>query len=190
MTPRQFVTATGAPERWAKPVAEAMARYGIDTPLRKAHFLAQIGHESGGFVYTVENLNYSAAALLKTWPSRFTPATAEQMARKPEQIANHVYGGRMGNTQPGDGWKYRGRGLIQLTGRSNYKAAGFEHNPELLEQPEGAAMSAGWFWSTNGLNALADRDDVLAVTKRINGGTHGLDDRRKRLQRAKAALNV
>lgn len=194
MKPEQFKAATGAEDKWAGPMIAAMRAYGINTPLRQAHFLAQAGHESGGFRHLVENLNYSAEALQRTWPSRFNAESAARMARKPELIANHVYGGRMGNTQSGDGWKYRGRGVFQLTGRANYARAGtamgmpLEREPERLESPEAAAMSAAWFWSDAGLNALADRDDLVAVTKRINGGTHGLDDRRTRLHRAKKAL--
>lgn len=194
MTPEEFVTATGADPKWAKPVIAAMERFGIRTRLQQSHFLAQVGHESAGFTALVENLNYGSLGLLKTWPSRFDAESAARMARKPEMIANHVYGGRLGNTAPGDGWKYRGRGLIQLTGRANYARAAaaiglpLVERPELLEQPEAAALSAAWYWSTNNLNTLADADDLLAVTKRINGGTTGLDDRRKRLARAQAVV--
>lgn len=194
MTPEQFTAATGAGRQWYKPLVAAMGRFGIKTDLQQAHFLAQIGHESGGFTRLVENLNYGSLGLLKTWPSRFDEESAARMARKPELIANHVYGGRLGNTEPGDGWRYRGRGLIQLTGKANYAEAAeaigmpLVEQPELLEQPEAAALSAAWYWASRNLNTLADRDDVVTITKRINGGTHGIDDRRKRLIRAKAEL--
>lgn len=194
MTLDEFAAATGADPKWYKPLTVAMQRFGINTPLQRAHFLAQIGHESGGFTRLVENLNYSAAALLRTWPTRFDEDIAARLARKPEMIANYVYGGRLGNTEPGDGWRYRGRGLVQLTGRANYEEAcravglPLADKPELLEEPEAAALSAAWYWSSRNLGVLADRDDLIAVTRRINGGMHGLDDRRKRLTRAKAGL--
>lgn len=181
---------------WVGPLTAAMSRFGINTPRRQAHFLAQIGHESGGFKTLVENLNYSAEALLKTWPSRFNAATAAAVARKPELIANKVYGGRLGNDAPGDGWKYRGRGLIQLTGKANYRAAAaalgldLVASPELLEQPEGASLSAAWFWKTNGLNVLADTAGVDAVTRVINGGTNGLADRKARYALAAKVLGA
>ncbi|UVM23815.1 glycoside hydrolase family 19 protein [Pseudomonas wadenswilerensis] len=181
----------------ARPVAgiflpalnRAMARHKIDSPVRVAAFLAQIGHESGQLRNLVENLNYSAEALVRTWPSRFTATSAAVCARQPEKIANIVYSGRMGNTRPGDGWRYRGRGLIQLTGRSNYVAAGaglalpLADNPELLEQPEHAAMSAAWWWSTNGLNELADAGRFQDIGSVINTGKpgrvpHGAAERR------------
>lgn len=194
MTLDEFAAATGADPKWYKPITAAMRRFGIDSPLQQAHFLAQIGHESGGFKLLVENLNYGSLALLRTWPTRFDEDIAAQLARKPELIANYVYGGRLGNVEPGDGWRYRGRGLIQLTGRANYAEAGkaigmpLVEQPELLEQPEAAALSAAWYWSSRQLGRLADADDLLAVTRKINGGTHGLDDRRKRLERAKSGL--
>lgn len=196
MTPKQFTEATGATKQWAEVVLAAMKAYGINTPLRQAHFLAQAGHESGGFKRLVENLNYSADGLRATWPTRFTAASAAEFARQPEKIANRVYGNRMGNVEPGDGWKYRGRGIFQLTGRENYARAGkalglpLEREPERLESPEAAALTAAWYWHDRGLNALADADDLMAVTRRINGGLHGLDDRRQRLVRAKRALGL
>ncbi|MGH8383873.1 glycoside hydrolase family 19 protein [Pseudomonas sp.] len=171
----------------ARPVAgiflpalnRAMARYKIDSPVRVAAFLAQVGHESGHLRNLVENLNYSAEALVRIWPSRFTAESAAACARQPEKIANTVYSGRMGNTRPGDGWRYRGRGLIQLTGRSNYAAAGaglglpLEEKPELLEHPEHAAMSAAWWWSTHGLNELADAGRFQDIGSVINTGKPG-----------------
>ena len=161
----------------------AMGKYGIVTRLRIAAFIAQIGHESGQLTRLVENLNYSAEGLMKTWPSRFDLVRATAAARKPEQIANIVYAGRMGNTEPGDGWKYRGRGLFQVTGRANYAACGealgldLLSKPELLELPQYAAMSAAWFWSMKDLNTLADKGDFVKITRRINGGLNGQADR-------------
>ncbi|PKM14083.1 MAG: glycoside hydrolase family 19 [Gammaproteobacteria bacterium HGW-Gammaproteobacteria-5] len=183
----------------ARPVAgvfipalnRAMNRYSLSSAVRCAAFLAQIGHESGQLRRLVENLNYSAAGLAATWPSRFRSADgqpnalAQRLERQPEQIANHVYADRLGNgpAASGDGWRYRGRGLIQLTGRANYRACGSAIGadlltaPDLLEQPEWAAMSAAWFWSSNGLNELADAGRFEAITRRINGGTHGQPQR-------------
>ncbi|MNJ45804.1 Chitinase class I [compost metagenome] len=191
----------------ARPVAgiflpalnRAMARYKIDSPVRVAAFLAQVGHESGQLRNLVENLNYSAEALVRTWPTRFTAASAAVCARQPEKIANIVYSGRMGNTCPGDGWRYRGRGLIQLTGRANYVAAGaglalpLEDNPELLEQPEHAAMSAAWWWSTHGLNELADAGRFQDIGSVINTGKpgrvpHGAAERKALYDRALKVL--
>ena len=161
----------------------AMARFKINSPVRMAAFIAQVGHESGQLTRMVENLNYSAERLQAVWPNRFDAALAVQVARKPEQIANIAYGGRMGNALPGDGWKYRGRGLIQLTGASNYRAAGaalgldLVNHPELVEQPETAALVAGWFWQSNGLNELADSGQFAKITRVINGGLAGQADR-------------
>lgn len=173
---------------------EAMARFKIEGRLRVAAFLAQVGHESGQLRTLVENLNYSAEGLMKTWPSRFDLVRATAAARKPEQIANIVYAGRMGNTEPGDGWKYRGRGLFQVTGRTNYAACGealgldLINQPELLEQPQYAAMSAAWFWSKKGLNTLADQGDFVKITRRINGGTNGMADRQALYDKALKVL--
>lgn len=183
----------------ARPVAgifvpalnRAMARWKIDSPVRQAAFLAQVGHESGQLRRLVENLNYSAEALVRTWPNRFTAQNAGAYARQPERIANRVYGGRMGNGQEtsGDGWRYRGRGLIQLTGRVNYHAAAqalglpLLENPELLEQPEHAAQSAAWWWATHGLNELADAGRFSDIGSIINTGQpgrvpHGANERK------------
>lgn len=159
----------------------AMLRWKIDSRLRAAAFLAQIGHESGQLRVLVENLNYSADALVRTWPSRFTSDTAPAYARHPEKIANRVYSGRMGNgpESSGDGWRYRGRGLIQLTGRDNYRAAGaalslpLEDQPELLEQADHAAQSAAWWWAKNGLNELADAGRIQDIGSIINTGKPG-----------------
>lgn len=184
-------------------LSEAMSRFKIDSTVRAAAFLAQVGHESAGLTRLVENLNYSAAGLAVTWPSRFRSpdgrpsALAEQIARKPEQIANAVYGGRMGNGPPesGDGWRYRGRGLIQLTGRANYAEAGkalgvdLVAKPELLESALWACLAAAWFWSSRGLNELADAGRFDDITQRINGGQNGREERHALWERAKVALS-
>ena len=182
--------------KYVEPLIKVFKTYEINTPLRQAHFLAQIGHESGGFNFTKENLNYSADALLKVFPKYFNADSAASHARNPQMIANRVYANRMGNGDvvSNDGFNYRGRGLIQLTGKTNYTAFGKAVGLDLakvvpyLETPEGAAMSAGWFWDTNKLNAKADADNIQSVTKTINGGTNGMDDRMAILARAKAAL--
>ena len=169
----------------------------IDTPLRICHFLAQIIHESGHLKYNSENLNYSASALKSVFKKYFpTDELANQYARQPEKIANRVYANRMGNGNEasGDGYRYRGRGLIQLTGKNNYTSCGNDldidlvNNPDLLLVPEYALKSAGWFWNKNKLNQYADNDDITTITKKINGGTNGLEDRTQNLKKAKAIL--
>lgn len=172
-------------------IPETAAKFGIDTPLRLAHFLAQCGHESGGFRLTRENLNYSAKGLKGIFAKYFKEAgLAEQYERKPEKIANRVYGGRMGNgpESSGDGSKYCGRGYIQLTGKDNYVAFGKSINEDLTLNPEKVSthyplLSAAWFFTKNGLHKLADggaTDAVVTqITKRVNGGTIGLPDRIK-----------
>jgi putative chitinase len=168
-----------------------MDKFQINTPLRLAHFLAQCGHESGGFKHTNENLNYSADGLKKIFPKYFAQAgLAESYARQPEKIASRVYGGRMGNGDEStkEGFKFRGRGYIQLTGKSNYSEIDKFVNEDILANPDLVAtqyplLSAAWFFHKNGLNTIADKgaDDatVTAVTKRVNGGTIGLPDRIK-----------
>ena len=188
-----------AAELWIDPLNEAMARFEIDTPNRIAHFLAQTTHESGGFKFTVENLNYSAEALLRVFRKYFpSEAMARAYARKPQAIASRVYANRMGNgdEESGDGWRYRGRGLIQLTGRANY--AGFSKaanvnaigEPDLVARPPLAALSAGWFWAHNGLNDLADFGSLETITRRVNGGLNGIEDRRKRYESARGVLGA
>ena len=171
-------------------IPTVMEKFQINTPLRLAHFLAQCGHESGGFKATQENLNYSAEGLKGIFPKYFPGNLAESYARNPEKIASKVYGGRMGNggEETKEGYKFRGRGYIQLTGKENYtsfaKSIGEDTvaNPDLVATKY-ALASAGWFFSKNGLNAISDKgaDDatVTAVTKRVNGGTIGLPDRIK-----------
>lgn len=178
----------GDVDAWAKVLAGPMREAGITTPKRMAAFLANVSHETGGGRVLAENLSYSADRLRAVWPTRFpTAASAEAVARKPEAIANAVYGKRMGNTAPGDGWRYRGRGLIQITGRSNYTALGYADDPAWLETREGAAVSACKYWSINGLNATADTGDIEAVRRRVNGGLIGIDDVRRRYKAALAA---
>jgi putative chitinase len=172
-------------------IPDVAAKFGINTPLRLAHFLAQCGHESGGFKLTNENLNYSADGLKKIFPKYFAQAgLAESYARQPEKIASRVYGGRMGNGNEStkEGFKFRGRGYIQLTGKSNYSEFDKFVDDDILANPDLVAtkyplLSAAWFFHKNGLNAIADKgaDDatVTAVTKRVNGGTIGLPDRIK-----------
>jgi putative chitinase len=183
--------ALGIEGKWFEPLQETFEKYQINTPKRQACFIGQCMHESGGFKFLKENLNYSAKALMNTWPSRFPDAdTAEKFERQPEKIANKVYSGRMGNTEDGDGAKYIGRGLIQLTGKDNYKAFGdaigedLVANPQLVEEPRYAALSAGWFWNKRGLNALADAMDITTLTVRINGGKIGIDDRIAKINKA------
>lgn len=162
--------------------------FGINTPMRAALFLANVMHESSCLNRLEENLNYSAEGLMRTWPSRFpTREKAEKYARKPQAIANYVYANRMGNgsESSGDGWKYRGRGAIQITGFQTYamyEKSGFcngnlTSHPEWLAKSPGAWKSAMWYWKANGLNSIADRGDSEAVCRRINGGLNGLADR-------------
>ena len=189
--------ALGIDAKWLQPLTDTFAKYGINTIQRQAAFIGQCGHESNNFKVLEENLHYSAKGLMATWPSRFDQATAEKMANNPEMIANKVYGGRadLGNTQDGDGAKFHGRGLIQLTGRSNVTVCGdalgqpFSDHPELLLEPQWACMSAGWFWNKRNLNELADNEDWTSITKRINGGTIGLQDRIDRIHKAMDVLS-
>jgi len=173
-----IVTALAAPG--------ALSAAGITLPLRLHHFMAEIAVESGGLSKLEENLNYSAKRLTQVWPKRFpTIAAATPFARNPEALANKVYGGRLGNTQPGDGWRYRGSGLMQTTGRENFRAVGHEDDPETLRHPVGVLASALKFWSDHGCNAIADRDNLLKLRITINGGTNGLDDAKVWLAKAK-----
>lgn len=192
-------------DQWTRAIQVACAEFGIDTAERIAGFLGQCAHETGGFAVLEENLNYSADTMAAVWPNRFAVLGPDKrpvkvkgknqpnkfalaLHRKPEAIANVVYSNRMGNgpVESGEGWKYRGRGLKQLTGKDNVsrcsKALGvdFVSNPELLLQPAYAARSAAWFWSINNLSKYADVGDIEGMTKRINGGLIGIDDRKKR----------
>lgn len=181
--------------KWEEPLQAAFDKYDINTPKRQAAFIGQCSHESANFKVLQENLNYSAEGLMKTWPTRFpTKEIADQYARQPAKIAGKVYNGRLGNTSEEEASKYLGRGLIQLTGKENYERCGSAigvdllSNPDLLLDPRYAAMSAGWFWNKKGLNELADAQEHGQITKRINGGTLGLDDRLVKTTKALAAL--
>jgi putative chitinase len=199
-------------ERWLPHVQAAFDRFNINTERQVAAWIAQCAHESAGFKMLTENLNYSADTMAVVWPSRFAVLGPDKkpvkvkgknqpnkfalaLHRQPEMIANTVYANRManGNIESGEGWKYRGRGLKQLTGKDNYTRCGqglgmdLVGNPDLLLTPEGASMSAAWFWSVNKCGPIADSGDFVALTKKINGGTIGLEDRQKRY---KAVLAV
>ncbi len=172
-------------EKFYEGIVETFDTFDINTPERMAMFLAQTAHESGNFAFTQENLNYRAASLSKIWPKKFPADIAAQYERNPEKIANRAYASRMGNGDEasGDGYRYRGRGLIQLTGKDNYRHCGEALGRDLVAEPDlvadnpYAVLSAGWFWDTRKLNQWADKKDVKTVTKRINGGTIGLEDR-------------
>lgn len=181
---------------WIDAINETFEKFDISTPERQACFLGQCAHESGGFTALSENLNYSAASLCRVWPKRFPTMTdGQNCERNPQKIANKVYASRMGNgdEESGEGYAYRGRGLIQLTGKSNYQACGdalgvdLVENPDLVATPQYAALSAGWFWNKNKLNNYADKGDMEGLTKKINGGTHGIEDR---VARTQAAIDV
>ena len=181
---------------WVDALNETFQRFGINTPRQRAGFIGQCGHECGNFRILEENLNYRAATLMKLWPKRFpTQEIANQYERQPSKIANKVYSSRMGNRDEasGDGYRFRGRGCIQLTGSDGYFHAGkalgvdFWANPELVATPKYAALTAGWFWSTHKCNELAESANWLALTRVINGGTIGLQDRIKHIE---AALQV
>jgi putative chitinase len=189
---------------WVAVLNEAAERFEINTTARLAAFLAQTAHESAELNRLTENLNYSAPGLVATWPKRFASVQlAQEYARNPEKIANFVYADRMGNgaSATGDGWRYRGRGIIQLTGRGNYRSVGqalaldLETNPDLLVQPSAAALAAAFFWKSRGLNELADdrnedddEEDFVSITVAINGGRAGLTERKKYWEQAKAVL--
>ena len=187
--------ALGIDHKWLAPLEETFAKYDISTPVRQACFMGQCAHESGNFKTLQENLNYSAEGLMKTWSSRFpTKEIADQYARQPAKIAGKVYNGRLGNTSEEEAAKFLGRGLIQLTGKENYANCGsgigvdLLSDPALLLDPRYAALSAGWFWNKKGLNSLADASDLETMTKRINGGLIGLDDRKAKIAKALSIL--
>lgn len=202
MNQQQFqkaaVISAGLAARWFQPMTDAMNEFGITAPKDIAMFIAQVGHESAGFSALVENFNYTPAALLTTFGRRVTNYQASMLGRangKPasqEAIANLVYSNRLGNKAAGDGWKYRGRGLIQITGLSNYRDCGnglkldLVTNPELLEQDINAARSAAWFYASKG--CLKYTGDLERITQIINGGQNGINDRRIRYAKAKAVI--
>ena len=182
----------------AEPINETFERFNIITTRQQAAFLGQCGHECGNFKVFEENLNYRAETLMKLWPKRFpTLEFAKQYEKNPQKIANSVYGGRMGNRAEasGDGFRFRGSGALQLTGHANFYHAGqalgvdFVMQPDLVRTPKYALLTAGWFWDTHGCNNLAERGDWVALTKRINGGTIGFDDRVKHTNEAIAVLS-
>jgi putative chitinase len=190
---KQMVPGITHVDHWIEAFDQLLPDYEINTPKRIAAFIAQCAHESGGFRFLKENLNYKAESLMKTFPKYFSDRdTANAYAKQPVKIANRVYANRMGNGDEasGDGYKYCGRGLIQLTGKSNYSwfAASLEISPDeasaYLETFEGAAQSACWFWESNNLNVEADAGDIKKMTKKINGGYIGLDDRVKHYEHA------
>jgi putative chitinase len=217
MTPTiQHLRAAGVSQeladRWLPDVRAAFERFGINTERQVAAWIAQCAHESAGFKMLTENLNYSADTMAAVWPGRFAVMGPDKkpvkvkgknqpnkfalaLHRQPEAIANTVYANRMGNgnIESGDGWRHRGMGLKQLTGKDNQKRCGdalgmdFIRNPELLLTPEGASLSAAWFWSVNKCGPIADSGDFVALTKKINGGTIGLEDRTKRYKAVLAA---
>jgi putative chitinase len=202
-------------QKWVDAVAAACQEFNINTPQRIAGFLSQCAHESGGFERLQENLNYSADGMAGIWPKRFAVLGPDKkplkkdgknqpnkfalaLHRKPEMIANVVYSGRMGNgpTESGEGWLYRGRGLKQLTGKDNHRACSaglgvdLVANPDLLLEPVYAARSAAWFWATNKCNNFADSGDIEGLTKKINGGLIGIEDRKKRYASAVSSLSA
>ncbi len=202
LTLQQFASAIGCTlmtaEAWHQPMCAAMALHAIDNTRRVAMFLAQVGHESQSLSRLQENLNYSAQRLREVWPKRFaTIEDAHYYEHSPECLANLVYASRMGNGayESGDGYRYRGRGPIQITGADNYRRCGAALNlplieqPDLLLQPSAGASSAAWFWVDRGCSALADADDLDAVTRKINGGTEGLPARLARYERALQVLS-
>ena len=186
----------GIGPQWVDALNATFNRFGINTPKQQAAFIGQCGHECGNFRILEENLNYKAATLMKLWAKRFPSLEiASQYAGNPKKIANMVYASRMGNRdeQSGDGYRFRGRGCIQLTGSANYFHAGqalgidFMSDPDQVATPKFAALTAGWFWSTHNCNALAEAADWTGLTKKINGGTIGLDER---ISHTNLALNV
>ena len=205
---RKFIPHSKYPDQWYDALfsqqtelggKSLLEEYEITTPNRIAAFLAQCHHESGGFVWLTENLNYSASGLLKVFPKYFsTDAQAKAYAKQPDKIANYVYANRMGNGDEAsqEGYKFCGRGLIQLTGRSNYQAfadsleMNIDDVPEYLATFEGASQSACWYWESQKLNQWADAGDILTLTKRINGGTIGLEDRKKHYDHALHVLGA
>jgi putative chitinase len=195
----QLISGNPYVDHWHHALEQALPDYDINTPPRVAAFVAQCAHESGGFRFLKENLNYKAESLSRVWPKYFKdPSVAKQYAHNQEAIANRAYANRMGNGDEasGDGWRFCGRGLIQLTGRSNYQAfadsieTDINDIPEYLATFEGAVQSACWFWESNNLNKWADAGDILTLTKKINGGTLGLAERQKHYKHALHVLGV
>ncbi len=187
-----------APHPWLTALLAELPRWGIDTDNEIASFIAQVAHESSEFTRLTENLSYSAGRLQQVWPRRFpTLEVARQYAHNPLALANFVYANRLGNGAPesGDGWRFRGRGPIQITGRKNYQAcakgigAPLLEQPDLLLTPAVGIRSACWYWASRGLDLLDDDDEVLQETRAVNGGTHGLAQRQAYFDKILAALN-
>ena len=180
---------------WADIALELLPEYEINTPQRVAGFFAQCGHESMNFRVLEENLNYTAEALDRVFPKYFSKVSSKEYAKQPEKIANLVYGNRMGNINPGDGYLFRGRGVIQLTGRDNYTNFGKtidlspEEVVEYLQTKEGAFESACWYWKIRNINIACDAGDIVRMTRLVNGGTNGLEDRKKRYTTALQILS-
>jgi len=183
--------------QWVEPLNETFERFNINTPKQQAAFIGQCSHECGNFTKLEEGLSYAADRLMKIWPRRFpNMEIAQRYARNPKALANNVYANRMGNRDEasGDGYHFRGRGCIQTTGHSAYFHAGqalgadFVMQPDLVAMPKYAALTAGFFWNTHKLNAFADSQDYVTMTKRINGGTIGLEDRKAHIAQALAVL--
>jgi putative chitinase len=202
LTADQIIAAIGCKidnaHKWVDPLNATMDRYQINTPARMAAFIAQVGYESALLSAISENLNYSASALLAMFKTHFTKAEAEAYARKPQAIANRIYANRYGNGSEasGDGWKYRGRGLIQLTFKDNYRLCGaalgldLVASPELLTDPSHAAMAAGWYWDKHQCNAMADGGHFDVITRAINGGLNGEAQREILWAKAKQAMGA
>ena len=194
----QIIPGNSYVTEWYDALSLILPDYEINTVLRVAAFLSQCAHESANFTALKENLNYTAASLCRVWPSRFTPDMADQYAHNQEKIANRAYADRMGNGNEasGDGWRYAGKGLIQLTGKDNYTRFAesietpVEQLPEYLATFEGAVQSACWFWEVNNLNRFADVGDVLGLTRAINGGENGLEERTHNYQHAMRVLGA
>lgn len=182
----EHANSLGIQPQWVDAINTTFDKFGINTPVRQACFIGQASHECNNFRTLEENLNYKAEALMRLWSKRFpTLEIANQYAKNPQKIANKVYADRMGNRDEasGDGYRFRGRGCFQLTGHANYFHAGtacgvdFVMQPDLVATPQYAPMTAGWFWNTHELNQFADSRDYVTMTKRINGGTIGLEER-------------
>lgn len=208
MTPYQFRMAANISvelaTRWIQPITQAMKEFGITTPVQQAMFIAQVGHESASFTLLVESFNYSINGLMATFGKRLSADQASALGRltgeksvpvnRQRAIANLVYSGRMGNKAVDDGWKYRGRGLIQITGLDNYRACGTAlkldliSNPDQLQSDVNAARSAAWFWQSRNCGQYAD--DIQRVTQLINGGNNGINDRKARFELAKRELQL
>jgi putative chitinase len=196
VSPEQLAKLHIGPQ-WVDALNATFTRFNISTPIQQASFIGQCGHECGQFKVLEENLNYRAETLMKLWPKRFNSGNVNDYARNPKKIANMVYSNRMGNRDEasGDGYRFRGRGCIQLTGHANYFHAGqacgvdFVMEPDLVATPQFAAMTAGWFWDTHKLNDYANQRDFVGMTKKINGGTIGLDDRIKHINHALEVLS-